>query len=78
MTPPISAPVYAIMGSLEKNVEEVSNWSRFTRSQFNYEILEGGHFFILKYPGRIADIIRRCYVKSAFDAEGASKKLKFK
>jgi surfactin synthase thioesterase subunit len=36
-------------------VKQIPNWGRFTRSGFKSQILEGGHFFIHKHPGRIAD-----------------------
>jgi external thioesterase TEII len=61
MEPAVNTPLYAIMGSEEEKVEEISNWSRFTRSCFNYEILEGNHFFIHRHPQKITQIIRNCY-----------------
>lgn len=59
--PAVQAPLYAIMGSLEEEVESIDNWSRFTSSRFNAEILEGNHFFIHKHPRRIAGIISTFY-----------------
>ncbi|MGO4294460.1 thioesterase II family protein [Chitinophaga sp. RAB17] len=59
--PAISAPLYAIMGSEEEYVEQIANWRHFTRSKFNCEIMEGGHFFIHKHPEKIAGIIRDSY-----------------
>jgi surfactin synthase thioesterase subunit len=64
--PPVSVPLYAIMGSQEEDAGKIASWGKFTRSEFNYEILEGDHFFIHKHPQRMADIIRECYRKSAF------------
>ena len=61
LEPAIGAPLFAIMGSEEKNVEQIGNWSRFTRSAFHHEILTGGHFFIHQHPRKMADIIRHCY-----------------
>jgi surfactin synthase thioesterase subunit len=59
--PPIAAPLYALMGSEEENVDQIANWGRFTRSEFRSEILEGNHFFIHKHPQRMADILKGCY-----------------
>jgi external thioesterase TEII len=59
--PPIKAPLYALMGNQEHKVEEISNWARFTKSSFKYQILEGGHFFILDHPQKIAEIIKSCF-----------------
>jgi external thioesterase TEII len=58
--PATSASLYAIMGSREEKVDQITNWGRFTKSDFNYEILEGNHFFIHKHPQRIAAIIKNC------------------
>lgn len=57
----VDAPIYAMMGSQENKVEKISNWANYTRSHFNFKILEGDHFFIYKYPKEIADIIKKCY-----------------
>jgi external thioesterase TEII len=62
MEPAMSCPLYAIMGSGEEKVEEISNWARFTRSRFNYKILEGDHFFIYKHVPEMVDIIRHSYM----------------
>lgn len=64
--PPTGAPLFALMGSEEKNVESIGNWSRFTRSSFRSEILSGDHFFIQKHPQRIASILRDCLNGTAF------------
>ncbi|WP_406826326.1 thioesterase II family protein [Pedobacter sp. KACC 23697] len=55
---PVNTPIYAMMGSLEEKIDRINTWSRFTQKQFRYEILEGDHFFIMKHPSRIAEIIR--------------------
>jgi surfactin synthase thioesterase subunit len=57
----VNASIYAMMGSQEEGVEKISNWARYTRSQFNFEILEGDHFFIHKHPIKITHIIKNCY-----------------
>jgi surfactin synthase thioesterase subunit len=59
--PPVAAPLYALMGSEEENVDRISNWGRFTRSDFRSEVLEGNHFFIHKHPERMADVLKACY-----------------
>ena len=62
--PPVKAPLYAMMGDKEEKVAEISNWGRFTKSTFKYEVLEGDHFFINKHPQRIAAIIKDCFTAS--------------
>ena len=57
----VQASLYAIMGSLEEDVADINNWSRFTSSHFKAEILEGDHFFIHKHPQRLAGIIHAFY-----------------
>jgi external thioesterase TEII len=59
--PAVQTPIFALMGSQEEKAGEIAKWKKYTRSKFNYEILEGDHFFIHKHPGRIARIIRDCY-----------------
>ena len=61
---PVNAPLYALMGSLEERKDKISNWGKFTRSDFKYDILEGDHFFIHHHPRKIAQIIRGWYEKS--------------
>lgn len=58
--PPIQAPLYAMMGSEEEKVAEISNWGRFTKNAFKYEVLPGNHFFIHKHPQRIAAVLKEC------------------
>jgi surfactin synthase thioesterase subunit len=59
--PPVAAPLYALMGSEEENVDRISNWGRFTRSDFRSEVLAGNHFFIHKHPERMAAVLNACY-----------------
>lgn len=59
--PAITAPLLAMMGSSEEKIQEISNWGRFTKSEFRHELLEGDHFFIHKHPEKIARLIRDCY-----------------
>jgi external thioesterase TEII len=62
---PISSPLFAMMGSQEEDVNDISNWANFTKSSFKHEVLEGDHFFIHKHPKRIAAIIKECYDRAA-------------
>jgi len=59
--PATSAPLFAMMGSDEEQVEAIGNWERYTTAGFRYEILKGDHFFIHKHPRRIAAILRERY-----------------
>ncbi|MBB6127422.1 thioesterase II family protein [Mucilaginibacter lappiensis] len=61
---PVDIPLFAMMGNKERKVNHISNWARFTRSEFNYSVLEGGHFFINHYPKYISQIIDKCYYKA--------------
>ncbi|HSH65657.1 MAG TPA: alpha/beta fold hydrolase [Bacteroidia bacterium] len=57
----VNVPIYAMMGSTEESVEDIENWKRFTNSQFEYNVLEGDHFFIHKHPEKIAQIIKNYF-----------------
>jgi external thioesterase TEII len=61
---PVNTPLFALMGSHEEHVEQISNWRNFTRSQFDHELLEGDHFFIYQHANQIADTIRNCTFKT--------------
>lgn len=61
--PVIKAPIFAMMGSHEVQHDKIGNWNKFTMSDFSYEIMEGGHFFIHHHPARIAQIIKGQYYK---------------
>ena len=58
----IQTPIYGFMGSEELRVKEIDNWKNYTTESFQYEILEGNHFFIYNHFNHIAstinDIIR--------------------
>jgi external thioesterase TEII len=62
---PVNSPIYALMGSEEEDVDKLSNWHKFTNSDFQCEVLEGNHFFILNHPQRITHLIKQCYKKVA-------------
>jgi surfactin synthase thioesterase subunit len=62
--PAVGAAIYAVMGTEEETNDKITNWSRYTRSDFDFEILEGHHFFIHNHPFRIAEIISSCYCKA--------------
>jgi external thioesterase TEII len=57
---PVSCPLLAIMGSEEEQVGDIGNWRHYTSSDFTYEIWEGNHFFIHKYPEKLGTIIKGC------------------
>jgi len=59
--PAVQAPLYAMMGDQEDHVAQIDNWSRFTRRRFRKQVLAGDHFFILKHPDRMAEIISTFY-----------------
>lgn len=63
---PVNIPIYAMMGNQEDEVGNIENWSRFTRSFFDYKILEGDHFFINKVPRQTASVIISCYDRVTF------------
>jgi surfactin synthase thioesterase subunit len=65
---PIKAPIYAMMGSGEDQVEAIGDWKNFTQSGFASTILEGNHFFIYRHAAQIAEIIRTCYRNSIASA----------
>lgn len=58
--PAVNIPIYSIMGDLEKNVTDISNWKRFTTANFHSEVLFGNHFFIYDHPERIANVLQQC------------------
>lgn len=60
---PGNAPIYAMMGDEEKNVEKILNWQKFTNSLFEFKIFKGNHFFIHEHPQYIAELIKEFYVK---------------
>lgn len=57
----VVTPIYAMMGSEEGMVEKISNWSNYTNAHFDYEIMEGDHFFIHNHASKIARIIKTNY-----------------
>jgi external thioesterase TEII len=58
--PATTCPLYALMGNQEEQANKIVNWSKFTKSSFKFEILEGDHFFIRRHPERLARIITEC------------------
>ncbi|WP_299314967.1 thioesterase domain-containing protein [uncultured Aquimarina sp.] len=60
----INTPIFSMMGDMEEDVGEISNWEKFTKSFFEYKIFKGGHFFIYDYPEEIVEIISKSYHKS--------------
>lgn len=60
---PVKAPIYAIMGTQEECVKQINNWENFTTSRFEYDLLEGNHFFIYNHAEKIATIIKNWYIR---------------
>ncbi|WP_172283457.1 thioesterase II family protein [Chryseobacterium sp. LAM-KRS1] len=58
----IKTPIYAIMGDQESLSVRIENWGKFTKTSFEYSILEGNHFFIHQHSNRIGEIINYCFV----------------
>ncbi|HEY8915046.1 MAG TPA: alpha/beta fold hydrolase [Chitinophaga sp.] len=57
----VKAPLCAVMGTQEEDVDDIANWSRFTKAGFSTEILDGNHFFIHRHPQAMANIIGTWY-----------------
>ncbi|MFC0516387.1 thioesterase II family protein [Mucilaginibacter angelicae] len=64
LVPPVRSSLHAIMGNEEEFVDRIENWNRFTQSDFSYDILEGGHFFIDNHPEKVSAIIKSCGFKT--------------
>jgi surfactin synthase thioesterase subunit len=62
--PPVNIPIFAMMGTEEETVSEISNWKRFTTNMFSFKVFPGGHFFIFDYPEQIATIIKSTHGKN--------------
>ncbi|MBB6269859.1 surfactin synthase thioesterase subunit [Pedobacter cryoconitis] len=57
----INVPIYSLMGDTEEHADKITNWSKYTRSDFKHEVLSGDHFFIYNHPERLAKIITKHY-----------------
>lgn len=53
----LEVPIHAVMGNVERCVEDIDNWKRFTNSTFEKTILSGGHFFIHEHANEMVKII---------------------
>jgi external thioesterase TEII len=62
--PAVKAPLFAMMGDQEEDVEHIANWNKYTHSRFDHIVMEGDHFFIHKHPKDISAIIKGCYERS--------------
>ena len=53
----LQCPIVAFAGQDDKeaSVEEIKKWELYTKRSFEYEIFQGGHFFIREY---IEDVIQ--------------------
>ena len=59
----INTPIHAIMGTKEERNSKIENWKNFTSSDFAYQLIEGGHFFIQDHPKEMATIIKSFFKK---------------
>ncbi|BAV05934.1 Surfactin synthase thioesterase subunit [Filimonas lacunae] len=57
----VQAPIYALMGDKEEQVEAIGNWGRYTASAFEWVILKGDHFFIFSQAAALTNAIKKCY-----------------
>ncbi|MEM8510613.1 MAG: alpha/beta fold hydrolase [Bacteroidota bacterium] len=62
----VDTPIYAMMGKDEEDVDNIENWTNFTKSTFNYRLFEGGHFFIFNHSKEIVRIITETYYARIF------------
>ena len=53
----VSAPIFSMMGDKEEGVEKIEDWKKLTKSNFEYKIFTGKHFFIFNNKKEIGDII---------------------
>lgn len=60
--PPVTVPVYAVMGFDEDHSTEITNWAKFTKNTFSSKVLSGNHFFIHENAAEIARIINLAYL----------------
>lgn len=54
-------PILAIMGTKEPSALHVANWRNFTKANCADRQLEGGHFFILDHPEKLAEYLLCTY-----------------
>ena len=59
--PVIQTSIVAIMGDQEETIEAIDNWKKYTKSQFNSQIVSGNHFFIHQNPQVITQSIHNSY-----------------
>lgn len=57
----INTPIHAIMGTSEESCKNIQNWNKYTSVSFEFELMQGDHFFIFNNPQKIADIIMRYF-----------------
>lgn len=57
----LNTPIYALMGSDEKNCDTIENWRNFTTNYFQSKILPGNHFFIHEHAKELARIIQSLF-----------------
>ena len=60
----IKTPIYAIMGTKEKRNQYIKNWNNYTANQFQFQILEGDHFFINNHPELLVKVLEECFINN--------------
>jgi surfactin synthase thioesterase subunit len=66
MEKPVNAPIYAMMGEDEEQASNIQNWRKFSKTRFDYKLLNGGHFFIYRNAEIIAGVIRANFRNQSF------------
>ncbi len=55
----LKIPIFALMGDEEKYKGYIENWKNFTSSNFEFELLSGGHFFINDNARKLGELIEK-------------------
>ena len=56
----LDIPIKVLMGSEEENVEQISNWSKYSNNDVETIILPGNHFFIRAHSKYLSRTIISC------------------
>lgn len=60
----INTPIHAVMGTNEKYREHIQNWGKYTTGGFEYEVLNGNHFFVFEHTKHLQSIIEKAFNRS--------------